>query len=110
MRYRDASHVDVSGFYARLPRTGKIYRLLCYAGIIAMLVAIGQRSDSLVTALIVLLLLVWLAAWYQIVGTLWRSALVAGILVGAFDLSCERLNAVMAVPLHDNTGAQGIAP
>jgi len=91
MRYRDASHVDVSGFYARLPRTGKIYRLLGYAGIIAMLVAIGQRSDSLVTALIVLLLLVWLAAWYQIVGTLWRSALVAGILTGALFLSCERL-------------------
>jgi len=108
MRYRDASHVDVSSFYARLPQIGKVYRLLGYAGIVAMLVAIGQRLDCLVTGLIVVLVLIWLAAWYQIVGTLWRSALVASILTGALYLSCERCSQCDWLPTPHASGTLGI--
>ena len=83
MRYRDAVHVDVGGFYARNPGWGKPYRLLGYVGILGAIVA---REPLHVVQLLVVLILLWLAAWYQVVGTLWRSSLVAACLLCAARL------------------------
>jgi hypothetical protein len=80
MLYRDAAHVDVGGFYARNPSWGKIYRLLGLLGIIGGIVAEGQTR---LAELLIVLVLLWLAAWYQVVGTLWRSSLVAACLLAA---------------------------
>ena len=83
MRYRDAVHVDVGGFYARNPGWGKPYRLLGYVGILGGIVA---REPLHVVQLLIVLILLWLAAWYQVVGTLWRSSLVAACLLCAARL------------------------
>lgn len=84
MLYRDAAHVDVGGFYARNPACGKIYRLLGLVGIVLGVLWADdvRRLVGLLLALIVL----WLAAWYQVVGALWRSALVAACLMVAARL------------------------
>jgi hypothetical protein len=85
MVYRDAAHVDVGSFYARNPCWGKLYRLLGYAAIAG---AVYLHDDyEAVAKLLVVIVLVWLAAWYQIVGTLWRSSLVAAALLCAFKLT-----------------------
>jgi hypothetical protein len=89
MRYRDASHVDVSGFYARLPHVGKIYRLLGYVAVLAMLIGACRDDRRLVSILIPVVIVLWLAAWFQVVGTLWRSSLVAALVVGMVYLSSQ---------------------
>ncbi len=83
MRYRDAAHVEVGAFYARNPCWGKLYRLLGYVGIIGGVVA---RDPLHLAQLLIVLILLWLAAWYQVVGTLWRSSLVAACLLCAAKL------------------------
>ncbi len=91
MVYRDAAHVDVGSFYSRNPCWGKLYRLLGYFGI-AGGVVLGSEAE--LAKLLVILVLVWLAAWYQVVGTLWRSSLVAAGLLCALKLTLLRC------PLH----------
>jgi hypothetical protein len=91
MRYRDASHVDVGAFYARSPRIGRWYRLLGYLGMASVLWCAHAGQERPIACIIAALILVWLAAWYQVVGTLWRSSLVAAILAGALLLSWMRL-------------------
>lgn len=83
MLYRDAPHVDVGGFYARNPSWGKLYRLLGLVGIVLGVLATSERQ---LVGLLLALILVWLAAWYQVVGTLWRSALVGACLLCAVRL------------------------
>ena len=83
MLYRDASHVDVGGFYARNPGWGKLYRLLGYVGVLG---GVGASDPMRLAQLLIVLVLLWLAAWYQVVGTLWRSSLVAACLLCATKL------------------------
>jgi len=92
MRYADAPHVDVGSFYARNPEWGKLYRMLGYLGLVlgVMWSADAQRM----TVLLVALLLTWLVAWYQVVGTLWRSSLVAAMLYCALVLSLRAVGCV----------------
>lgn len=91
MRYSDASHVDTGSFYARRPELGKLYRMLGYAGVIA---AWYHRDDpEMIGRLLVVLLVIWLMAWYRVVGTLWRSSVVAAVLLCAVLLSAHRLHA-----------------
>lgn len=87
MRYADAVHVDVGSFYARNPASGKIYRLLGYLGLV--LGVLWAHQPCQLVGLLVGLLLTWLVAWYQVVGTLWRSSLVAASLYCALMLSLE---------------------
>jgi hypothetical protein len=85
MLYRDADHVDTGGFYARRPELGKVYRLLGYGG---MLLAWFHQGDATMLArLLVVLVLMWLMAWYRVVGALWRTSVVAAILLCAVLLS-----------------------
>ena len=91
MRYRDASHVDVGSFYDREPRLGRVYRLLGYLGVVSICWCIQRGEERSVACLMVACILVWLAAWYQVVGTLWRTAWVAAILAGAVYLTWQRL-------------------
>ncbi|MBA3683642.1 MAG: hypothetical protein H0W72_00115 [Planctomycetes bacterium] len=93
MVYRDAPHVDVGSFYARNPCWGKIYRLLGYIGIAAA-VALHDDADA-IAKLLVVVVVVWLAAWYQIVGTLWRSSLVAAALLCAVTLTLHRTGVIL---------------
>jgi hypothetical protein len=85
MRYRDAAHVDVGSFYARRPGPGKVYRMLGHAAVVTALL-VPARGDCL-GVLLLGLIVVWLAAWYQVVGTLWRSTLVAACLIAALRLT-----------------------
>lgn len=89
MRYADASHVDVGSFYARNPGWGKLYRMLGYLGLVLGVLWHGEPTR--LTILLVALLLTWLVAWYQVVGTLWRSSLVAACLFCALVLSLRAL-------------------
>ncbi len=90
MRYRDASHVDVGAFYARSPRIGRWYRLLGYAGIASALWCAHASQERSVACILAALILVWLAAWHQVVGTLWRSSIVAAIIASALVLTWMR--------------------
>ena len=83
MRYRDAAHVDTGPFYARRHVLGGWYRLLGHAGAVCAALAPPVCLPWVLVALIVL----WLAAWFQVVGTLWRAALVAGIAIAAVRLT-----------------------
>jgi hypothetical protein len=85
MRYRDAGHVDVGSFYARNARAGKGYRLIGYLGIVAAIGAHGQARC--LGSLLIVLALCWFLAWYQVVGTLWRSSIVAAMLLCAVQLT-----------------------
>ena len=90
MRYRDASHVDVGSFYSRAPFPGKIVRLLGHGAIAAFAIAAWRHDTCLVTGLLIALLLVWLAAWWLVVGTLWRASVVAGVVACGVYLAAER--------------------
>ncbi len=81
MRYRDADHLDLGSFYARNPGGGSFYRLTGYA---ILVLAINYANVPTQLAwLLVIGIGAWLAAWYQVVGALWRGPLVAGILACA---------------------------
>jgi hypothetical protein len=82
MRYRDAAHVDTGSFYSRRHVLGGWYRI---AGHLAAVAAALVRPDQLAWLLPVLVV-AWLAAWFQVVGTLWRASLVAAILIAAVRL------------------------
>ncbi len=84
MRFSDASHVDVAGFYARRPDVGFRYRWAGYVGVAG---AAALQDPRALSALLVALVLVWLLAWYQIVGAAWRSSVVAAILACAVHLT-----------------------
>jgi len=83
MRYRDASHIDVGSFYARRPEVGRLFRLLGLLGVLLAVLLPVTTMGWLLGGLILL----WLTAWYLIVGTLWRSSVVAAALVAALRLS-----------------------
>ena len=89
MRYRDAAHVDVGSFYARKPELGHTYRLLGYAALVGVLW--HQANDAMLERLLIGLIILWLMAWYRVVGTLWRSSIVAATLLCATLLTMHRL-------------------
>ena len=91
MRYRDAEHVDTGGFYARRPELGRVYRLFGYAGL--ALAWYHLEDPGMLACLLVVLILLWLLAWYRVVGALWRTSAVAGILLCAVALTNHQLAA-----------------
>jgi hypothetical protein len=90
MRYRDASHVDVGSFYARRPRAGKVFRLLGHLGAASGACCAWRHDQCGLVAVLVAMLLLWLVAWYQVVGTLWRASIVAALALCAVALTIER--------------------
>lgn len=93
MRYQDASHVDRGGFHARRPLLGGIYRLVGYAGLAAGVLCRGNAEQ--LGYLLIILLLVWFSAWYAVVGSLWRTSVVAAILLCAILLSQYRVHDII---------------
>jgi hypothetical protein len=89
MRYRDADHVDTGSFYARRAELGKLYRFLGYAGI--LMAWYRQAEPAKLAELLIVLVVVWLMAWYRVVGALWRSSVVGAILLCAVLLSMHHL-------------------
>jgi hypothetical protein len=90
MRYRDAAHVDVGSFYSRKPEMGKVYRLLGYAALVGV---VWHHNDvHMLERLLIALVVLWLMAWYRVVGTLWRSSTVAAALLCAVLLTMHRLH------------------
>ncbi len=96
MRYRDAAHVDVGSFYARQPYLGKMYRLLGYGAIIG--IALNSQNPAMLERILIMLVILWLMAWFRVVGTLWRSSIVAATLLCAFILTVHRLHEVGGTP------------
>ena len=96
MRYRDADHVDTGSFYARRPELGKLYRLLGYGGV--LLAWFQQDDPTQLARLMIVLVVMWLMAWYRVVGTLWRSSVVAAILLCAVLLSVHDWKHAHAAP------------
>ena len=90
MRYRDAVHVDMGSFYARKPEVGKLYRLLGYAALVGVVWHAGDQA--MLGRLMIALVILWLMAWYRVVGTLWRSSTVAAALLCAVLLTMHRLH------------------
>jgi len=90
MRYRDAAHVDVGSFYSRKPEMGKVYRLLGYAALVG--VVWHQHDQAMLERLLIALVILWLMAWYRVIGTLWRSSTVAATLLCAVLLTMHRLH------------------
>lgn len=90
MRYGDAPHVDVGSFYARNSGWGKLYRMLGYLGLVLGVVLWVKKPD-LLPFLLGGLILVWFVAWFQVVGTLWRSSIVAACLFCALVMSLRAL-------------------
>ncbi len=89
MRYRDADHVDTGSFYARCPQLGRVYRMLGYGGVAFAWYHIND--NGMLARLLVLMVVVWLVAWYRVVGALWRSSVVAAILLCAVALTAHQL-------------------
>ncbi len=89
MRYRDAAHVDMGSFYARKPEHGKLYRLLGYAAAVA--VFWHAHSEPMLERLLIVLVILWLMAWYRVVGALWRSSIVSATLLCAVLVTAHRL-------------------
>ncbi len=101
MRYRDASHVDTLQFLARRPREGRWFRLLGYIGILCVLFASTQPTEMAQTwlfSVLGILLFLWLLAWYLIVGGLWRSSIVAAIVLNLSYLTLLQLSTSGATP------------
>lgn len=97
MRYRDAAHVDTGSFYARRPELGKTYRFLGYIAILA----VWYRHDDpdMLARMLICLIALWLMAWYRVVGTLWRSSVVAAVLLSAALVTAHRLQSAAGVTL-----------
>jgi hypothetical protein len=89
MRYRDAAHVDMGSFYARKPALGKVYRLLGYVALVA--VYWHWQDPDMLGRLLIGLVILWLMAWYRVVGALWRSSVVAATLLCAVALTMHRV-------------------
>ncbi len=83
MRYHDAAHVDTGSFFARRPIAGHCYRMLGHAVAVAAALVPIERLPWLAPAIILL----WLCAWFQVVGTLWRASLVAALIIVAVRLT-----------------------
>ncbi len=94
MRYRDAAHVDMGSFYSRKPEMGNLYRLLGYAAMVG--VVWHARDVAMLERLMIVLVVLWLMAWYRVVGTLWRSSTVAATLLCAVLLTLHRLHLIGA--------------
>ncbi|MDA3961757.1 MAG: hypothetical protein PF961_13285 [Planctomycetota bacterium] len=91
MRYRDASHIDLRMFWARRAELGQVY---VWLGFLAVFAAWWSGSQGLGAAWTVLIVsaVAWFVAWFQVVGGLWRSTLVAAMLVSSLQvakLSCD---------------------
>lgn len=98
MRYRDAPHVDLGSFYARRPAQGGIYRLFGYAACIGVLVYAAEPAR--IAALLIVLAISWVMAWKREVGSVWRSSLVAAIIMCAAILTCDRLGHPLVQPVQ----------
>lgn len=96
MRFRDAAHVDLGSFYARRPSLGRIYRLAGYAACVAVLVYASDPKR--IAGLLVVLLVAWAMAWKREVGALWRSSLVAAIVMCAAIITCDRFGHPLVAP------------
>jgi hypothetical protein len=94
MRFRDAAHVDLGSFYARLPALGRLYRLVGYAACVG---ALWWADDvHRIGTLMVVVLIAWGMAWRREVGALWRAPLVAALALCAVIITADRLGH----PLH----------
>jgi hypothetical protein len=84
MRFFDAAHVDRSGFHARQPLAGGIFRLAGYAviGLAVCAPWTGLQPGWLLAAALSL----WLVAWYRQVGACWRAPLVAAALATSLQV------------------------
>lgn len=85
MRYSDAKHVDVGSFYARDPFWGKRFRLMGYLFLVLVICHRGHAPELQLDLLVLVLL--WFIAWKRVVGALWRSTLVAAMLLCAIELT-----------------------
>jgi hypothetical protein len=85
MRYRDARHVDLGGFLAGNAEGGSWYRLLGYAGLV--LAWYHQAEAGTEAILLTILLGCWVLAWYRAVGALYRTSVVAALLLCALALT-----------------------
>lgn len=85
MRYRDAPHVDTRAFLARRPDLGPAYTWLGLLGIVAAWWAPAQGAVAVWLCAGACAAL-WALAWWQAVGPLWRTALLAGLLLASLQL------------------------
>lgn len=95
MRVTDAPHVDLGSFLARRADAGRLYRWLGY-GFCAAAVLLAH-DPSKVAALLVVVMVSWLMAWFRVVGALWRTSLVCAALICAVILAAPTLPRLLAM-------------
>jgi hypothetical protein len=93
MSWRDGSHLDLRGFLTRRPLLGSWVRLLGHLAA-ALSVCCSLLAPWLLPWLLLGLIILWLAAWRLVVGSLWRGSLVAAIAACAAGLACHQLGLV----------------
>lgn len=98
MRYADAPHLDLASFRARRAGLGQLYRVAGYAACVVVLVRAGE--PRFLSLFLIVMLVAWLMAWKREVGSLFRSPLVAAILMAAVAVGADRLGH----PLHPRPG------
>ncbi|MCS6969690.1 MAG: hypothetical protein RMM29_02255 [Planctomycetota bacterium] len=89
MRFADAAHLDLASLRARRPELGQVYLAAGYGACLAALWWAHQPSR--LAALLIVLAIAWAMAWRRAVGSLYRSTLVAAMLLCAVPLSAARL-------------------
>lgn len=89
MRFADAPHLDLASFRARRPGLGRVYLVAGHAACAAALWWAHQPER--LGALLIVLAIAWAMAWKREVGSLYRSTLVAAMLLCALPLTAARL-------------------
>ncbi len=88
MKYENASHVDYSGLLGRRANIGLPLAIL---GALLIPVSICGRLYIDINILVVFTFLLWLLAWYLIVGTLYRLPITAAFLIQLIIVTCLKL-------------------
>ena len=86
MRFFNASHVDYSGLHERRPELGKFFLLVA-----AILLPLSLSGSDYIPIYVTfgMTFVVWLAAWYLIVGVFYRIPLSAALLLQLVMMSYD---------------------
>lgn len=88
MRYTNADHVDYSGLHERRAQLGQVF-----AGLGALMIVLSICGPAYLSAqwCLGITFLLWLAAWYCIIGVFYRLPLSAAILLQLVIITCQQL-------------------
>jgi hypothetical protein len=90
VRYRDARHIDLTGYHGRRPVLGAAFRFGAYGLIAAAVVLVAREEVVGLRWLLLAAVTWWCLAWYLAVGAAFRAAAVAAVLLPMTFLTLHR--------------------